>query len=95
MGVGGGTMNFQQKYDHCVTWQEKVIVMRLYHSVMLHRHTDWSIRKFAQQTGHSSALISENLRLAEALDKFPKINECKSRQSALDWLKKHDPKRFY
>lgn len=88
-------MNFQQKYDICKTWQEKVIVMRLYHSVMSHRQKDWSIKKFAESTGYSSALISENLRLAEALDTFPKITECKSRQSALDWLKKHDPKRFY
>lgn len=88
-------MNFQEKYDLCKTWQERVIVMRLFHTVMLHRQKDWSIKRFASLTGYSSALISENLRLAEALDKFPKINTCLSRQQALDWLKKHDPKRFH
>lgn len=68
--------------------------MRLFHSAMIVRDKGWTIKKFAEQTGFSQALISENLRLAEALDRFPKINQCPSRQQALDYLKKHDYSRI-
>lgn len=87
-------MNFQEKYDKCQSWQEKCIVMRLFHSAMIVRDKGWNIKKFAETTGFSSALISENLRLAEALDRFPKINDCKSRNDALNYLKKHDYSRI-
>jgi len=81
-------MTFQEKYDSCKTWHEKVIVMRLFFLTMKHRDRKYTVLQMSKDTGYSLGLISENLKLAEAIDKYPRILEkCDSRQKALTYIR--------
>ncbi len=77
-------MTFVERYRMADKWQDKVLIMNLYHTAMLRGNSDWTIRKTATVFQCSVGLVSENIRLADAIDRIPAINECKTRQEALN-----------
>jgi hypothetical protein len=76
-------MNFKQKYNQCNTWHDKVTVMEIYHLTMCHQSKGWTISQTANDFGVSIGLVSENLRLAQAIHNNDKLLKCESRQEAL------------
>ena len=79
-------MTFKEKYDQSKTWQEKVSIMEAFHLVGTVKHEEWTISHTAVYFDVSLGLVSENLRLAAALFKFPTIANCETRQLALKKL---------
>lgn len=76
-------MTFVEKYQSETTWHGKATVMEIYHLTMMHRHSDWTLSKTAHAFRVSIGLVSENLRLAQAIHVNEKIMTCESRQEAL------------
>lgn len=73
----------KDKYKEEQTWHGKVIVMEIYHLAMLARTGKWTIADTASRLEVSIGLVSENLRLAEAIHKDARYLKCESRQAAL------------
>ena len=80
-------MTFKDKYWESDSWHEKVIIVEIYHFTGKHRHNDWTISKTAAYFGISVGLVSENLKLADALHQNPKLIECSNRQAALEKIR--------
>lgn len=80
-------MTFRDKYLQCNRWQDKVTVMEIYHLTMCSRIKGWTITQTAENFRCSIGLVSENLRLAQAIHSDEKILLCESRQEALRRLK--------
>ena len=76
-------ITFKEKYESCKTWQEKVLVVSIYHTARRYNDDSWTIAKTAEKFGVSVGLICENLRLAEALNKYPKLMKIETRAEAL------------
>lgn len=79
-------MTFLEKYRAETTWHGKVGVMEIYHLAMTHNHRKHTIAQTARMFECSLGLVSENLKLAEAIHKNKRILKCESRQEALKWL---------
>lgn len=79
-------MTFIERYQQEKTWHGKATVMSLYHMAMCHREKDWTIKLTAEHFNVSIGLVSENLRLANAIHANSKILKCESRQEALKKL---------
>jgi hypothetical protein len=79
-------MTFLEKYQSETTWHGKATVMGLYHLTMSHRYKGWTITRTAEHFGCSIGLVSENLRLANAIYDDEKLLKCESRQEALKKL---------
>ena len=61
-------MTYKEKYDSTKKWNEKVLIMDSFHSLMIIKHGKvWTIYNTAKSLEVSPALVSENLRIAEAL----------------------------
>lgn len=73
-------MTLREKFEKCITWQDKVRYINLYHALMTFRKDKWNIRKTALYFGISIGLVSENLRLAEHMDH---VKQCITRKEAL------------
>lgn len=80
-------MTYQQRYRSEKTWHGKVTVMELFHLAMIIRVPGWRISDTAEIFKVSIGLTSENLRLAELIDKDQKILKCKTRKDALKRLR--------
>lgn len=76
-------MTFQEKYEKAKIWYEKVLVMEIYHLAMTHRQANWTLTRTAKFFEVSTGLVSENLRLAQAIHTNEKLITCESRQDAL------------
>lgn len=76
-------MTFVEKYGQCKSWSDKVIVMRLYHLTAIELNKGWTISQTASVFNVSVGLVSENLRLADLIDRNPSIQNIKTRQEAL------------
>lgn len=76
-------MTFPERYNQATIWFEKVLVMEIYHLAMTHREKGWTITKTADAFSVSIGLVSENLRLAQAIHTNDKVAKCESRQDAL------------
>lgn len=85
-------MTFLERYTNETTWHGKSAIMEIYHLAMCCRMKtiviNWTITDTAKYFGVSVGLVSENLRLAQAIHDTPKIIQCESRQSALRRLTK-------
>ena len=57
--------------------------MEIYHLAMTHRERNWTVTKTAEAFEVSIGLVSENLRLAQAIHRNERIIKCESRQDAL------------
>lgn len=79
-------MTFKQKYKECSEWQGKVTVMEIYHLAMCLKVKGWTITQTAEHFECSVGLVSENLRLAQAIHTDDKVLKCQSRQEALKKL---------
>lgn len=79
-------MTFQEKYKQVKTWHERVQIMEIYHLAMLVRERKWTISNTAKYFGCSVGLVSENLRLAQAIHLTPSIVKVESRDKALKEL---------
>lgn len=76
-------MTFVERYRIADRWQDKVLVMNLYHTAATEMNDGWTIKQTATVFEVSIGLVSENLRLADAIDKGSDITKCATRQEAL------------
>lgn len=74
---------FLQRYHSETTWSGKAIVMEIFHLAMISQDKKWTISQTANDFECSIGLVSENLRLANAIHKDEKLLTCSSRQEAL------------
>ena len=79
-------MTFYDRYANENTWHGRVTIMELYHLAMCQRNKGWTISKTAEYFECSIGLVSENLRLANAIHVIPRIMELQTRQDALKRL---------
>ena len=80
-------MTFLERYRQEQTWYGKVIVMELYHLVMTQKTKGWTIAATAGDFGVSISLVSENLKIADAMHKHPALINCASRVKALEKIR--------
>lgn len=71
-----------------MTWQEKAKLTAEIDSLYKAKNKDWSGRKTAGLLGKSAMTVSNNLRLAGALDVLPELGQCKTADDAMKVLKK-------
>jgi hypothetical protein len=76
-------MTFLERYQNEQTWYGKVIVLEIYHLTMSQRHKGWTIAQTAGDFGLSISLVSENLKIAEAMHRDGNLINCESRVKAL------------
>lgn len=76
-------MTFIERYQSEDTWYGKVLIMGIYHTVMSQKDKGWTLHHTANDFRVSVGLVSENIRLALALDTNKKLINCKTRQDAL------------
>lgn len=81
-------MTPQENYKLANTWQSKVLIMNLYHTAAILVIKSWTLRDTATYFDVSIGLVSENIRLANAIDTGVDITSCKTRQEALTKLEK-------
>ena len=79
-------MTFPERYKNEPTWQGKVMIMEIYHLARITTSKGWTLSNTAIEFEVSVSLVSENLKLAEALHSDSKILKCESRQQALKKL---------
>lgn len=77
-------MTYKQKYDSCKTWQEKCLIINLYHCLMVLEHDDWQMRQTAKYFNISLGLVSEDIKLAIHIEL---VKSCKYRKDALELVK--------
>jgi hypothetical protein len=59
---------YKEKYDNEKIWYKKILILDSFHSLMIIKHgKTWTIYNTAKSMEVSPALVSENLRIAEAL----------------------------
>ena len=87
-------MTFQERYQSETTWHGKVLVMEIFHLVMVTREPLWTITRTAHEFECSIGLVSENLRLANAIHKNDSILECPTRQEALKRIPKREQTNY-
>lgn len=81
-------MTFVERYNQAKFWHEKVLIMNLFHLAMCQRKdVIWNIAKTAQVFNVSVGLVSENLKLASAIDKDKSIMTIDTRTNALKRVK--------
>ncbi len=76
-------VSFTERYESEKTWYGKATVMEIFHMAAALSDRNWTVSKTANFFGVSIGLVSENLRLADALHHNEKLLECKTRQEAL------------
>jgi len=76
-------MTFWERYQKAEFWYEKVILIELYHLARTRTNKDWTLADTAQDFSISIGLVSENLRIADAMHKDSRVLNCKTRQDAL------------
>ena len=79
-------MNFRDRYNSEEVWFSKVIVMEIYHLTMRARIKKWTITNTAKYFNVSIGLVSENLKLAEAIHQNHALCDISTRQEALKRL---------
>jgi hypothetical protein len=90
------TVTFKEKYNSGITWQEKAVLISLYHTAMCVKYPTWVIKDTASHFEISIGLVSENIRLAKAIDgpDGPKILKCKTREEGLKFIDRRRYVRF-
>lgn len=71
-----------------MTWQEKAKLTAKIHQLHEEKDVNWSGRKTADLLGKSAMTVSNNLRLAGAIDVLPELGKCKTADDAMKVLKK-------
>lgn len=83
------SVTWLDRYNSSETWHEKCLIMALYHLTMRNNmKSSWTITNTAEYFNCSRGLVSENLKIAKAIDEdIIDLNKCLTRQSALDRIK--------
>lgn len=76
-------MTFLERYQSETTWYGRVIIVEIFHLTMTQRQKTWTIAQTATELGLSISLVSENLKLAEAMHKDENLINAGSRVKAL------------
>lgn len=76
-------MTFLERYNLETTWHGKAMIMEIYHLAMCSRVKTWTITRTAEHFECSIGLVSENLRLAQAIHLNDSLLKSESRQDAL------------
>lgn len=80
-------MTFLERYSQATTWQEKCIIFEIFQFSMRNRYGKrWQLINTADYFGVSLALVSENLKLAEAIHTHKDFDKIVSRKQALKKL---------
>lgn len=90
-------VTFKEKYSEVDTWQEKAVLISLYHTAMCLRYKSWTQDDTAQHFGVSRGLVSENIRLAQAIDLpgiGPKLMKCETREKGLKLIDRRGASRY-
>jgi len=77
------SISFLDRYQAEPTWHGRAMIMEIYHLAMSHRNNQWTVAKTASHFNCSVGLVSENLKLAEAIHSNERLLNCESRQKAL------------
>ena len=80
-------ITFIERYNNSQNWHEKAIIIEIFHLSRQHNGSRWTITHTANYFGVSIGLVSENLKLADAIHKDERILKCQSRQEALRKIK--------
>ena len=80
-------MSYIERYHNEERWWAKVTIMEIFHLHALHLDKKWTIQNTASAFEVSEALVSENLKLAEAMHKDSEIMNIDSRNKALKRIK--------
>lgn len=84
------SVTFKEKYAEVRRWQEKAVLISLYHTAMGLRYPSWTLSDTAQHFGVSIGLVSENIKLAKAIDvPNSKLMQIETREKALRYLDNH------
>lgn len=90
------SITFKDKYNELSTWQEKAVLISLYHTAMCVKYKDWTLADTSQHFEVSIGLVSENIRLAREIDNGMnnKLMKCASREKALKLLDRRRYPRY-
>ena len=80
-------MTFLDRYHNEERWWAKVTYMEIYHLFMTSCDKKWTIQDTADIFEVSKSLVSENLKIAEAIHNDSTIMDCESRNEALRRIK--------
>jgi hypothetical protein len=84
-------VNLKEKYISSTTWQEKVVLMHLFHQGMCLKHPNmWNMKMTASHFGVSMGLVSENIRLAKEIsgERSEKLMKAKTRDDGLKLIER-------
>lgn len=80
-------MTYKEKYDLEEDWYKRVLLTSMYHIAQTYRNSKWTIHQTAEYFGCSDGLISENIKIADCIQKdeltFMKM---KTRREALRYI---------
>jgi hypothetical protein len=83
-------LTFKEKYNEPnLTWQQKAILIALYHTVMHERYSTWTLRDTAIHFEVSIGLVSENIKLAKYIDNLKygkKLMKLDTREKGLKYI---------
>ncbi len=80
--------SFLDRYNNSTTWHEKCTIMALYHLTMRNNmHNCWTMKDTAEYFSVSLGLVSENIKLSNAIDEDNSLTKLLTRQKALDKIK--------
>jgi hypothetical protein len=70
-------MTYREKFESCKTWQDKVLILNMFHHQKLATEKHWSLRLTASYFYRSLGYVSESIKLAELsnLKEFPTRTE--------------------
>jgi hypothetical protein len=85
MSDEASNITFKEKYNSKgITWQEKAVLISLYHTAMCMKYPTWNLQDTSLHFGVSIGLVSENIRLAKEIDNNnKKVIACLHREDAL------------
>lgn len=82
---------FKKQYNSADTWQQKVIIISLFHSTMcIQKPKEWSMKLTASHFHVSIGLVSENIRLAKELngEKCEELMKSPTREDGLKLIER-------
>lgn len=80
------TLSFLDRYNQSKTWQERVMVMEIYYYATKDL-PEFKLKWMARYFDVSIGLVSENLKLADAIHRDERFLKIESRNQALKELK--------
>lgn len=92
------SITFKEKYNEIgLTWQEKCVLISLYHTAMCIKFKTWTLTDTALHFEVSIGLVSENIKLAKWIDSVEigsKLMQCETREKALKLVDQRKFPRF-